>query len=115
MTAVAREDLVIDGASALRWFTSATGDAGAHRGFSGRCGASLFWDAPDRATISISAATLDGASGRRTIGHISVSQAATTTRFRLTARRITRSVSDTARRRARTVRRSAAGAAGGSE
>lgn len=75
MTAVAREDLVIDGAAHLRWFTSATGDAGARRGFCGRCGSSLFWDAPDRATISISAGTLDGASGLRTMGHIYLSQA----------------------------------------
>ena len=66
---------MIDGAPALRWFTSATGDAGARRGFCGRCGASMFWDAPDRATISISAGTLDGASGLRTMGHIYVSQA----------------------------------------
>jgi hypothetical protein len=75
MTAIAREDLVIDGASHLRWHTSATGDAGARRGFCGRCGSSLFWDAPDRSTISISAGTLDGASGLRTMGHIYVSQA----------------------------------------
>lgn len=74
MTAVAREDLVIDGAAQLRWFTSATGDAGARRGFCGRCGSSLLWDAPGRATISISAGTLDGASGLRTMGHIYVSQ-----------------------------------------
>jgi len=75
MTAVAREDLVIDGASHLSWFTSATGDAGVRRGFCGRCGSSLFWDAPGRATISISAGTLDGASGLRTMGHIYLSQA----------------------------------------
>jgi hypothetical protein len=75
MTAIAREDLVIDGASHLRSFTSASSDAGARRGFCGRCGSSLFWDAPDRSTISISAGTLDGASGLRTIGHIYVSQA----------------------------------------
>jgi hypothetical protein len=42
MTAIAREDLVIDGSSQLRWFTSASGDAGARRGFCGRCGSSLF-------------------------------------------------------------------------
>jgi hypothetical protein len=75
MTAIAREDLVIDGARQLRWFTSPTGDAAARRGFCGRCGSSLFWDAPDRPTISISAGTLEGASGLRTMGHIYVSQA----------------------------------------
>ena len=109
MTAVAREDLVIEGAGQLRWFTSPTGDARARRGFCGRCGSSLFWDAPDRATVSISAGTLDGASGLRIMGHIYVVPA-TTTRFQLTARRTTRSVDEAVRRRR--VRRSGAAAGG---
>jgi hypothetical protein len=54
----------------LRWFPGPQSDTGGERGFCATCGSSLFWSAPDRATISIAAGTLDGATGLRTAGHI---------------------------------------------
>ncbi len=39
------------------------------------CGASLFWDAPERPTLGITAGTLDQPTGLRTRGHVYVSQA----------------------------------------
>jgi hypothetical protein len=50
----------------LRWYVA----DGRERGFCGRCGASLFWSAPDRPTISIAAGTLDRPTGLRTIAQI---------------------------------------------
>ena len=50
----------------LRWIDSPQSAAHARRGFCGECGSSLFWDAPDRDTISIAAGTLDGPTGLRT-------------------------------------------------
>jgi hypothetical protein len=68
-TAVRREQLAVTGEE-LRWFDSPQSDAGARRGFCGRCGSSLFWDAPGRPTVSIAAGTLDEPTGLRTIAHI---------------------------------------------
>jgi hypothetical protein len=68
-TAARRGDLVVHDGGQLRWFDSPAGDAGARRGFCGRCGSSLFWDAPERPTVSIAAGTLDGPTGLRTIAH----------------------------------------------
>jgi hypothetical protein len=42
----------------------------ARRGFCARCGSSLFWDAPERDTLSIAAGTLDPPTGLRTAAHI---------------------------------------------
>jgi hypothetical protein len=42
----------------------------ARRGFCVLCGSSLFWDAPDRETISIAAGTLDEPTGLRTTAQI---------------------------------------------
>jgi len=70
MTAVDREGLVIEGESELRWFEAQSSEARARRGFCGRCGSSLFWDAPDRRTISIAAGTLAAPTGLQVIGHI---------------------------------------------
>ena len=50
----------------LRWIDSPESAAHARRGFCGECGSSLFWDAPDRDTISIAAGTLDEPTGLRT-------------------------------------------------
>ena len=44
-------------------------------GFCSECGSSLFWDAPGRETISISAGTLDPPTGLRVASHWFVSQA----------------------------------------
>jgi hypothetical protein len=59
---------VID--SGLRWVDSPESAARARRGFCGECGASLFWDAPDRETISIAAGVLDEPTGLRTTSQI---------------------------------------------
>ena len=50
----------------LRWYDA---DERA-RGFCGECGASLFWRAHGRATISIAAGTLDQPTGLKTVAHI---------------------------------------------
>jgi hypothetical protein len=65
-TAARRDDLRIVEDGALRWIDSPESDAHARRGFCAECGSSLFWDAPDRDTISISAGALDRPTGLRT-------------------------------------------------
>jgi hypothetical protein len=70
MTAVARTDLVLEGEEELRWFASESSEEEARRGFCAQCGSSLFWDAPGRDTISISAGTLNPPTGLRIMGHI---------------------------------------------
>jgi hypothetical protein len=74
-TAADRQDLVLTAADELRWIDSPNSDAGARRGFCGRCGSSLFWDPPRRDTVSIAAGTLDGPTGLRVAAHWYVSQA----------------------------------------
>ena len=74
-TAARREDLVFVTDRGLRWVPSPNSDAGARRGFCAECGSSLFWDPPDRPTVSIAAGTLDGPTGLRTVAHWYVSQA----------------------------------------
>jgi hypothetical protein len=54
----------------LRWIDSPQSDAHARRGFCGECGSSMFWDAPDRDTISIAAGTLDEPTGLKTVAQI---------------------------------------------
>ena len=51
---------------ALRWYRA----DGRERGFCATCGASLFWRADGRPTISIAAGTLDAPTGLRTVAHI---------------------------------------------
>jgi hypothetical protein len=74
-TAARREDLVLLDAAGLRWIDSPRSDARARRGFCARCGSSLFWDAPDRPTVSVAAGTLDESAGLHVIAHWYVSQA----------------------------------------
>jgi hypothetical protein len=69
-TAAPREAVRLAGDDRLRWIDSPESDADARRGFCGDCGSSLFWDAPDRGTISIAAGTLDQPTGLRTVEHI---------------------------------------------
>jgi hypothetical protein len=69
-TAVGRDDLRFVSDSGLRWIDSPESDAHARRGFCGECGSSLFWDAPDRDTISIAAGTLDPPTGLKTIKQV---------------------------------------------
>jgi hypothetical protein len=74
-TAARREDLVLLEQHGLRWIQSPRSDAGARRGFCAECGSSLFWDAPERPTVSIAAGTLDEPTGLRSAAHWYVSQA----------------------------------------
>jgi hypothetical protein len=64
--ACARADLVLELAGTLRWYEA----GGRARGFCGACGASLFWSADGRDTVSIAAGTLDRPTGLRTIAQI---------------------------------------------
>jgi hypothetical protein len=61
-------DLAVAEAADLRWYE----DGDRARGFCGRCGASLFWRAPDRDTVSVAAGTLDPPTGLRTVAQIFV-------------------------------------------
>lgn len=73
-TAARREHLLVPDDRALRWFESGGSDSSARRGFCAECGASLFWDAPARDTISIAAGTLDAPTRLRVVGHVYTSQ-----------------------------------------
>ncbi|HWF36129.1 MAG TPA: GFA family protein [Solirubrobacteraceae bacterium] len=73
MAAARRDDVSIEGEDTLRWFTipgPGSAPARARRGFCAQCGSSLFWDAPERDTVSIAAGTMDPPTGLRTIAHI---------------------------------------------
>jgi hypothetical protein len=74
-TAVRREHLTLSEERGLRWSPSPRSDAGARRGSCAECGASLFWDAPTRPTVSIGVGTLDDARGLELAGHVYASQA----------------------------------------
>jgi hypothetical protein len=69
-TAAPRERLRLLSDTALRWIDSPESNAHARRGFCGECGSSLFWEAPDRDTISIAAGTLDAPTGLKTVRQI---------------------------------------------
>jgi hypothetical protein len=69
-TSVAKADLELVVERGLHWRATPTSDAEAERGFCAACGSSLFWRAPARATISVTAGTLDGPTGIHTSGHI---------------------------------------------
>ena len=64
--ACARDDLQLVETGDLRWYEA----DGRSRGFCGRCGASLFWAAAERDTVSIAAGTLDPPTGLTTIAQI---------------------------------------------
>jgi hypothetical protein len=68
-TAARHRDFRLTSETQLRWYESS--DA-ARRGFCGRCGSTLFWQASGRDTISIAAGTLDGATGLTAACHIHV-------------------------------------------
>jgi hypothetical protein len=65
MTSTHHERLRFVSDEGLRWIDSPESDAHARRGFCSECGSSLFWDAPDRDSISISAGALDPPTGLR--------------------------------------------------
>jgi hypothetical protein len=72
MTSARREDVEIAGSGQLRWFAI---PGGPKRGFCEGCGSSLFWDAPERETLTIAAGTLDPPTKLSTRGHIYCAQA----------------------------------------
>jgi hypothetical protein len=74
-TAARRQDLRLVAAECLRWERTPASESGASHGWCERCGSSVFWDAPGRATVSIGAGTLDHAPTLRVAAHIWVSQA----------------------------------------
>jgi hypothetical protein len=67
-TAAPAESLRVSGE--VRWIDSPESNTHARRGFCAECGSSLFWDAPDRGSISIAAGTLDPPTGLKTVTHI---------------------------------------------
>ena len=69
-TAVPKDRLELVVERGLRWRRTPASDADAERGFCVECGSSLFWRAPARATISVTAGTLDAPTGIGTSGHI---------------------------------------------
>jgi hypothetical protein len=75
MTAAPWDRVSLLADASLRWIDSPKSAAHARRGFCGECGSSLFWDAPDRETISIAAGTLDGPTGLTVVGQIYVEDA----------------------------------------
>jgi hypothetical protein len=70
MTSAERSQLRLVEDRGLRWIASPHSDAHARRGFCSECGSSLFWDAPDLDTVSISAGTVDAPTGLRTVEQI---------------------------------------------
>lgn len=64
--ACASSDLVLVASGALRWYDE--DERG--RGFCAGCGASLFWRAVGRPSVSIAAGTLDEPTGLRTVAQI---------------------------------------------
>ncbi len=69
-TAARREDFALVEERGLRWILSPESATSARRGFCCECGSSLFWEAPDRDTISIAAGTLDAPTALHVAGHV---------------------------------------------
>ena len=69
-SAAPRDAVRLTGEERLRWIDSPESNSRARRGFCSECGSSLFWDAPDRETISIAAGSLDEPTGLRTVAQI---------------------------------------------
>jgi hypothetical protein len=68
-TAARRTDFEIVQERELKWYESSSL---ARRGFCGRCGSTLFWEAAGRDYISIAAGSLDDSSGLSIAHHIFV-------------------------------------------
>lgn len=68
-TAARHREFRLSAAGELRWYASSES---ARRGFCGRCGSTLFWQAEGRDYVSIAAGTLDGATGLSSACHIHV-------------------------------------------
>ena len=67
MTSVPSERFVIEADETLVWFESSETT---RRGFCGRCGGNLFWEPAGEDRVSITAGTLDGATGLAIERHI---------------------------------------------
>jgi hypothetical protein len=65
-TSAARDDVVLEGAEAVRWFAPS---GRGRRGFCGVCGSSLFFEPAGEARLAIAAGSLDQPSGLELIGH----------------------------------------------
>lgn len=74
-TAARRAELELVEARGLRWIASPSSVSRARRGFCAECGTCLFWDAPGRDTVSISAGSLDEPAALHVAAHIWVAQA----------------------------------------
>lgn len=72
-TSVPRGAVRLERETTLAWYVDVNGR---RRGFCNTCGATLFWSAGDRDTISVSAGALDGPTGLVTERHIYVADAA---------------------------------------
>lgn len=70
-TATKRENFVLTKRRGLRWYQSS---GRARRGFCSVCGSILFWDCKEYPQISITAGTLDGATGLTLTEHIFVAE-----------------------------------------
>ncbi|HEY0767894.1 MAG TPA: GFA family protein [Steroidobacteraceae bacterium] len=68
-TAARRADFRLVSEGELKWYSASKE---ARRGFCGRCGSTLFWEAVGRDYISIAAGSLDDSSGLRIACHIFV-------------------------------------------
>ena len=68
-TAARHRDFRLSVAEELRWYESSDS---ARRGFCGRCGSTLFWQAGGRDYVSIAAGSLDGPTGLTSAAHIYV-------------------------------------------
>jgi hypothetical protein len=76
-TAARAEELTIEEDDALAWVESPRSDRRARRGFCRRCGSSLFWRAPESATVAIAAGSVDDGPELRVAAHIWVDHATT--------------------------------------
>jgi hypothetical protein len=72
-SAARQRDFHLTPGSPLQWYDSSSE---ARRGFCGRCGSTLFWQAAAREYISIAAGTLDQADDLRIACHIHVADKA---------------------------------------
>lgn len=68
-TAASKTDLNVTESRGLKWYKSSDW---AERGFCVECGANLFWQMPNRDTISVLAGSLNGDTGLKTTRHIFV-------------------------------------------
>ena len=69
-SAAYRRDLSVGGQAPLSWELAAVSEHGASRGRCRSCGTVVFWDAPDRDTVSFAAALLEGGGQLRVAAHI---------------------------------------------